>query len=138
LMVKCGLDTSLIEGYQATEHTTNGKVIWDNNIDAVTSWMAQEHKADGTVEWGNDTTYVKTHFTATGTINWSGDDVLNGTAHAQGTAFKGGSWGAKKTETALVGELGPELLVRGDRWQTIGDNGAEFKQIKKGDIIFNH
>ena len=72
---------------------------------------------------------------------WSkltGGDWANGTAHAQGTAFKNGSWGAEKSETALVGELGPELLVRGNRWTTIGENGAEFKNIKKGDIIFNH
>ena len=34
----------------------------------------------------------------------------NGTAHANGTAYSGGSWGAAKTETALVGELGPELV----------------------------
>lgn len=65
-------------------------------------------------------------------------DALNGTAHASGTAHARGSWGAPRTETALVGELGPELLVRGSRWTTIGDNGAEFTQIKKGDIIFNH
>ena len=62
----------------------------------------------------------------------------NGTAHVQGTAHKSGSWGAPKTETALVGELGPELLVRGNRWTTIGENGAEFTDVKKGDIIFNH
>ena len=66
------------------------------------------------------------------------DTYANGTAHAQGTAFKTGDWGAPKTETALVGELGPELLVRDGRWTTIGDNGAEFTNIKKGDIIFNH
>ena len=58
--------------------------------------------------------------------------VVNGTAHAQG------SWGAPKTETSLVGELGPEILVRGNRWTTVGENGAEFTQVKKGDIIFNH
>ena len=57
---------------------------------------------------------------------------------ADGTAHATGSWGAPKTETALVGELGPELLVRNGRWTTIGDNGAEFTQVRKGDIIFNH
>lgn len=62
----------------------------------------------------------------------------NGTAHVNGTAYADGNWGAPKTETALVGELGPEMLVRNGRWTTIGNNGAEFTQIKKGDIIFNH
>lgn len=62
----------------------------------------------------------------------------NGTAHASGTAFAGGNWGAPRTETALTGELGPEILVRGNRWTTVGENGAEFTQVKRGDIIFNH
>lgn len=56
----------------------------------------------------------------------------NGTAHAQG------SWGAPKTETALTGELGEEIVVRDGKWFTVGENGAEFTDIKKGDIIFNH
>lgn len=63
---------------------------------------------------------------------------VDGTAHAQGTAYKGGSWGAPRTETALVGELGPEMRVRDGRWELIGENGAEFTGVKKGDIIFNH
>ena len=67
----------------------------------------------------------------------AGADV-NGTAHVGGTAFAGGSWGASTTETALTGELGPEILVRNGRWTTVGENGAEFTQVKKGDIIFNH
>lgn len=67
----------------------------------------------------------------------------NGTAHVDGTAntgkaFKQGKWGAKESGTALMGELGPELIVRGDKFFTVGDNGAGFYQYKKGDIIFNH
>lgn len=64
--------------------------------------------------------------------------LVNGTAHAKGTAFAGGNWGAPRTEQALVGELGPEMVVRGSRWFTVGENGAEFTDIRKGDIIFNH
>lgn len=63
---------------------------------------------------------------------------VNGTVNVKGTAFNGGSFSAPKSETALVGELGPEMLVRNGRWTTIGENGAEFTQVKKGDIIFNH
>lgn len=62
----------------------------------------------------------------------------NGTVHLGNNAYNNGNSGAKKTETALVGELGPEMIVRNGRWTTVGDNGAEFTQIKKGDIIFNH
>lgn len=31
-----------------------------------------------------------------------------------------------------------ELVVRGNEWFTVGDNGAEFEKIRKNDIIFNH
>lgn len=67
-----------------------------------------------------------------------GGGKVNGTANVNGTAYKNGSWGAPKTEIALTGELGPEMIVRGDKWFTVGDNGAEFANIKRGDIIFNH
>lgn len=63
---------------------------------------------------------------------------VNGTAHLHGTAHASGSWGAPRTETALTGELGPELRVRGNRWDLLGEHGAEFSDIQKGDIIFNH
>lgn len=71
--------------------------------------------------------------------------AFNGTAHAEGTvnpnsghAFAKGDWGVKKDKRALVGEIGQELLVRGGKFTTIGDNGAEFVNLKRGDIIFNH
>ena len=38
----------------------------------------------------------------------------------------------------MVGELGREIIVRGNSWFTVGDNGAEFTKIRKGDIVFNH
>ena len=71
-----------------------------------------------------------------------GGHKLNGTAHVNGTAYANGTtgnWGAKQTETALVGEENPELRVdsRTGRWELLGQNGAEFRKINKGDIIFN-
>lgn len=131
LMVKAGLDASLIEGYQAEEHTADGTVIWDNNIDKVTSWINQSHTARGEVKWYNNTYNVKTHFTASGTINWSGG------GRAQGTAFSSGYWGTRNSGIALGGEVGQELVVRDGKFFTVGDNGAEMFQYKKDDIIFN-
>lgn len=61
-----------------------------------------------------------------------GGGTVNGTAHSSG------SWGTKKTETALVGELGEELVVHGDQWYTVGSRGAEFSRIPAGSIVFNH
>ena len=76
--------------------------------------------------------YVNVHRTESGAVR------ANGTAHVDGTAYSDGNWGAPRTEVALTGELGPEMVVRDGRWFTVGENGAEFTQIKKGDIIFNH
>ena len=58
----------------------------------------------------------------------------------QGNAHAKGVWGAKKDETALTGELGPELVVdtKTGRWHTVGDRGAEFAHIPQGAIVFNH
>ena len=63
----------------------------------------------------------------------SGINGVDGTAHATG------SWGVQSSEhNALVGELGQETLVRNGKWKTIGDDGAEMINLKRGDIIFNH
>lgn len=56
----------------------------------------------------------------------------------QGNAYAQGKFGAPASEQSLVGELGPEMVVRGNQWFTVGDNGAEFFDVKKDDIIFNH
>lgn len=85
----------------------------------------------------NKTTYEQTKKWNSNTQQWETAGV-NGTAHVGGTANASGDWGAPKTEMALTGELGPEMIVRGNRWFTVGDHGAEFTQVKKGDIIFNH
>lgn len=63
---------------------------------------------------------------------------FDGNAHFDGAANASGTLGAEKTETSLVGELGPELRVRGNRWEMLGENGTEFADVQKGDIIFNH
>lgn len=75
--------------------------------------------------------------------NINGGGKANGTtrgfAHVNGTAFASGTnIGASSSEVSLTGELGRELVVRGNHWFTVGDNGAEFVSIKKGDIVFNH
>ena len=56
-----------------------------------------------------------------------------------GIALADGKMNDMTPGTTLVGELGQELVV--DRstgeWRTVGDNGAEFTNIDKGDIVFN-
>lgn len=77
-------------------------------------------------------------------IRWfTGGGKLFGTAHANGTmggsSHLKNSWRTKKDETALVGEVGTELVVDGssNRWYTVGDNGAEFSHIPAGSVVFN-
>lgn len=108
--------------------TLPGKIsgIWGS----VSSWISKKSSEI----WNN----VTSGFTAGFGGKKNGGAGANGTAHASGTAHANGSWGAPKTESALVGELGPEMVVRNGRWFTVGENGAEFTDIKKGDIVFNH
>ena len=103
-------------------------------------------------KWGDVTQDKTTNYTIVETTVKKtveeGDSEANGTAvwykpwtwfsSADGTANAQGNWGVTQDETSLVGELGTELLVRNGKWTTIGENGAEFANIKKGDIIFNH
>ena len=92
------------------------------------------------------------HISSTGTlpnIEFYGTAIkyfARGTAHAQGTAFAGGSsgrafrggyWGTKDSGVALGGEIGEEIIVRDGRWYSIGEDSAEMFHYKKGDIIFN-
>lgn len=143
MMVKAGVDDSAIIGFQSEEHDAKGTVEWDNDTAAVDAYSAAKKAANGTVKWYNDTSLVKTKFTATGTINWTnsgGGHGVNGTAHAGGTARVGGNWGTAPGGETLVGELGQEIVVdpRTGTWYTVGNAGAEFVNIPKNAIVFNH
>ena len=153
ILVKAGVDESAIVAFTSEEKQAQGKVTWTNNTMAVDFYASTQKTANGVVTWTNNTENVKTHFTATGSITWSGSGgnaPHQGTAHANGSTVKSyrfnwngqanasGNWGIKNGGTSLVGELGQEILVRGSKFYTIGDNGAEFIQTRPGDIIFNH
>lgn len=104
-----------------------------------TFYTNAETKLDNLEKDRTSTVYVNTVETGSNSTNTSSGGYstirhgrFNGTAHAHG------NWGAESTDTSLVGELGPELRVRGNRWDMLGENGAEFTDVKKGDIIFNH
>lgn len=69
-----------------------------------------------------------------------GDSELNGTAHASGTAKASGDWGTAPGGKTLLGELGLEIVVdpHTGKWYTVGETGAEFVNIPRGAIVFNH
>lgn len=67
---------------------------------------------------------------------------LSGHAFASGTleddSFIKDKWRTKKSEVALTGEEGQELVAtRDNTWYTVGDNGAEFAHIPAGSVVFN-
>lgn len=64
---------------------------------------------------------------ATGTVTFGGYAFADGT-----------NVGLESDQRALVGEVGEESLVRNGRFSLIGRNGAQFMDLKKGDIIFSH
>lgn len=71
--------------------------------------------------------------------DWNGDAFAHGSVRKLSSrALAGGNIGADYSGTTLTSELGPELLVRGNRWTLLGENGAQFTNIKRGDIVFNH
>lgn len=71
--------------------------------------------------------------------NWNGDAFAYGSVRKLSSrALASGNLGADYSGTTLTSELGPELLVRGNRWTLLGENGAQFTNIKRGDIVFNH
>ena len=150
ILVKAGVDSSAIANYTPAEKESKVKFKVDSS--AIDAWDPPDKTAKleyvittvGTLP-GNKERIL------TYRIKTSGDGTANGTAHANGTTVKSysfsnwhgqakasGDWRVKQGGTSLVGELGTELLVRGGKFETIGDNGAEFIQTRPGDIIFNH
>lgn len=61
----------------------------------------------------------------------------SGKSKFRGTAFSKGKWGAKTSESSLIGEVEPEIWVHSDTgdWELV-DN-PKFGNVRKGDIIFN-
>lgn len=83
--------------------------------------------------------------TITSITNKIDNSTFNGTAHIYGTAFahgsmphRSGDWSVKQSERALVGELGQETVIRNGRFFTVGDRGAEFVSLQRGDVVLNH
>ena len=76
-----------------------------------------------------------------GVGGYQGTAHRSGTAHVRGSipsdAFTNHRYRTKNDEIALTGEEDQEIVVHGDKWWTVGDNGAEFSHIPSGSIIFN-
>lgn len=114
-----GINTDAPDGYDPEDKSA--QVVYTVNDNAVSVWTAPVKYMD-----------VITRVSGTGSVD--------GTAHVSGTAMASGDWGNKEPGNTLVGELGREIVVdpKTGRWYTVGDNGAEFRNIPKNAIVFNH
>ena len=118
----------------------DAKVVYTVDQRAVDAWKAP--KKPGIIEY-HGIVVSTPNTTISSTSKYTGDIpklsaralALNGLTGF--TAYASGTIGAKKTETALTGELGPEMVVYGNRWWTVGDDHVEMAQIPKGAIVFN-
>ena len=143
-LVKIGIDDSAIIGWTADNKTA--KVTYDVDSTAVDTYKKQDDSKTATVTYHKISTEVDQYNpsnlsrTVTYHIKTDGSIGVNGTANVTGTAMAGGNWGAKRGGNTLVGELGREIVVdpHTGRWYTVGDTGAEFVDIPKGSIVFNH
>ena len=126
----------------------------DGKSATIWSFYKDPNDAQGKIRYIAEHVYdrkqtITTEYKTTGSPPKGGTGTINGTAHAQGTAFArgsivsgnaftGGKWGIPQNQTALTGELGTEIVVRDGNWFTVGEDGAEFVNLQKGDIVFNH
>lgn len=135
--VKAKVDAAAIDGYNP--ETKKCDVVYNPKTDLLPNSFKSINR---TVNYVADTKDLPSSFkTITRYVNYVKTGIeLNGTAHAGGTAKVGGDWGTAVGGTTLVGELGREIVVdpRTGRWYTVGDNGAEFRDIPAGAIVFNH
>lgn len=66
-------------------------------------------------------------------------NTITGTSPAKGNVALAKGSNSKVVEgRTLMGELGPELVVAGGRYYTVGNNGAEFVDLPEDAIVFNH
>lgn len=142
IIVKAGVDASLVTGYQPTDKESTVKFKADHS--AVDAYNPEDKTAKVTYSvvvsgLGNlpgDKTRTMTY-----NIKTNGEaPKYNGTAHVGGTFNSNGlpnSWKTKKSETALVGEVGTELVATKNGWHLVGENGAEFTNIPKDSVVFN-
>ncbi|MCC8051536.1 MAG: phage tail tape measure protein [Clostridiales bacterium] len=142
-----GTDTNVDVTADTTDADTGISDVNNTEIEDKTTTITADDKASPVIQSikallstlrDKVVTITTNHVTTTSTA--SGTGSVTGTAYASGTAKTSGDWGTKKSGRTLVGELGREIVVNPytGRWYTVGDNGAEFADIPKGSIVFNH
>lgn len=159
IVMKIGIDASLVEGYKAGDKEAtvkfkadtkapesynpsnkNASVVYGVIHSAVDAYNPQNLNRTVTYTYQTIGSPPAGASSTTFVGSGGGHYTVNGTAHAYGTARVGGDWGTAIGGRTLTGELGQEIIVdpRSGKWYTVGDNGAEFVDIPRGAIVFNH
>ena len=148
LLIDAEVNPEAINGYQPEDK--NATVVYDKD-----STIPDEYEPDdktATVTYykistsvdsynpPNLTRYVTYYRQESGDVSVNGTAHASGTANVSGTARAGGDWGTAPGGDTLMGELGLEIVVdpRTGKWYTVGEKGAEFVNVPRGAIIFNH
>ena len=144
-----------------------GMTIPTKFVSVVVSGYTAAHNAINSLKSGlsalkdkvvNIVTNKKTNYTTTGKGGGGNKfaNKLHGTAHASGTpSWISGlpnsslrhtpidtdnypsNWQTRKGDNPLVGEVGPEMVVNGNRWWLVGEDGPEFTHIPAHSVVFN-
>lgn len=145
---KVTINTSGLHDVEAAKSAING--LHDKSVNVSVSYSQSGSKPSGTngahgIGLAHGSMAWSKAFSQGTISNLTDFDDWNGNAFAHGSvrklssrALASGNLGADYSGTTLTSELGPELLVRGNRWTLLGENGAQFTNIKRGDIVFNH
>ena len=113
-------------------------------ISSIKSGLASIMNKTVTVTTRHVSTSGTTHSGRGGRFGFRGTTL--GSAFASGTLTKKEEFDlirndptskTRSSSTALVGELGAQMLVSGNKWRLIGENGAEFVRIPSGSVIFD-
>lgn len=160
IMVSAGVDETEVDSFLSGSSDKEAVVNYTVNHSAVDKYNPPQksgrinYYASATYNgvalgnWTPPTKYGKIVYNESGSSGASGTAtkpgqpgqraVVNGTANLSGTANAHGYWGVPTKTRSLTGELGPEIIVSNGQWYTVGNNGAEFVDIPKDAIVFNH
>lgn len=146
-----GITDTSIEGIEKYISEITEEKLIDFGIDRtkVKEFMDERlAKNNAVVIWGNDdsrvTTFLNMPLSKYAMLRWNVEQPrvsnLPSWSQANGTANANGNWGNKHAGKTLVGEVGTEIVVvpSSGKWYTVGDRGAEFVDLPRGAIVFNH
>lgn len=136
--------TDMNEAFQQWEETLDDFITGDggfndftNKVMTLITAMADKIKEQCDAAIGYIDNMVNKIIAANNTLagmGYSPTTIPGGPANAAGAPT-----GLKHDENrALVGELGPETVVRDGKYRVVGQRGPEFVSLKRGDIVLDH